>query len=140
MSEPIVDQFMTRVPYTIGADEPLSLAHQMMRQHGIRHLPVVQNGKLAGIVSQRDLYFLETLADVYQDQVAVREAMSVDTYAVGPRSTLRKVAGEMATHGYGCAVVMEKGAVIGILTTVDALHALSVLLSEQHRAASDGVT
>jgi acetoin utilization protein AcuB len=70
---------------------------------------------------------------VDQDSVAVSEAMTVDTYAVGPRTTLRKVAAEMADHRYGSAVVIEKERVVGILTTVDGLRALSLLLAEQHR-------
>jgi len=87
------------------------------------------------MVSQRDLHFIETLANVDQDTVAVSEAMSVDTYAVGPRTTLRKVAAEMADHRYGSAVIIEKERVIGILTTVDGLRALSMILGEQHRQA-----
>jgi len=133
MSEPTVERFMTHCPHTIGHDQSLSVAHRLMRQHEIRHLPVLQGGKLVGMLSQRDLHFIETLANVDQDSVAVSEAMTVDTYAVGPRTTLRKVAAEMADHRYGSAVVIEKERVVGILTTVDGLRALSLILGEQHR-------
>ena len=73
------------------------------------------------------------LADHQIRHLAVSEAMTVDTYAVGPRTTLRKVAAEMADHRYGSAVVIEKERVVGILTTVDGLRALSLILGEQHR-------
>lgn len=132
MPEPTVEKFMTVSPHTIGRDQPLSSAHRIMREHRIRHLPVLHGGKLVGILSQRDLHFLETLANVDQETVMVSEAMSPETYTVGPRATLRKVAAEMANHRYGSAVVVDKDRVVGILTTVDALRALSLIL-EEHR-------
>jgi acetoin utilization protein AcuB len=131
MSEPTIDQFMTKGPHTIGQGQTLAAAHRMMREHSIRHLPVLEGGKLVGIVSQRDLHFLETLADVDAEEVEVSEAMSQDAFAIGPGSTVRKVAAEMADHKYGCAVVIDKGHVVGVFTTVDALKALSQLLDAQ---------
>ena|SRR5688572_6863716 len=131
MTEPSVDRFMTRGPHTIGHDQTLGAAHHVMNEHAIRHLPVLHAGKLVGVLSLRDLHFIETLEDF--DQVQVSEAMSQDVFAIGPRSSVRKVAAEMAEHKYGCAVVIDAGRVVGIFTTVDALRALSSLLDEQRR-------
>jgi acetoin utilization protein AcuB len=131
MPEPTVERFMTRAPHTINDDQSLNVAHELMRQYDIRHLPVLRGGKLVGMLSQRDLYFIESLANVAPEEVTVSEAMSTDTYAVGPKATLRKVAEEMATQRYGSVVVMTKGDVVGILTTVDAIRALSQILFER---------
>jgi acetoin utilization protein AcuB len=131
MSELTVERFMTHSPHTIGEEQPLSVAHQLMGQHGIRHLPVLHGGKLVGMLSQRDLHFIEALANVDQETVKVSEAMSTDTYVVGPRATLREVAEEMSNRRYGSVVVMDKEHVIGILTTVDGMRALSFVLSER---------
>jgi acetoin utilization protein AcuB len=136
MAAPTVERFMTHSPHTIGDEQPLSVAHRLMRQHRIRHLPVLHGGKLVGIVSQRDLHFIETLANVDPEKVTVGDAMSTDTYAIGPRTPLRKVAEEMADHRYGSAVVVANDRVIGILTTVDGMRALSTLLAEQKSQAS----
>lgn len=136
MSELTVERFMTHAPVTIGQDQPLSDAHRLMREHSVRHLPVLDKGKLVGVLSQRDLHFFETLADVDPDRIAVSEAMSTDTYAVGPRTTLRRAAAEMADNRYGSVVVMDKERVIGILTTVDGMRALSLLLSEQRKQSA----
>ena len=46
---------MTRAPLSIRPEQTLAEAHRLMRKHRIRHLPVVDRGKLVGIVSQRDL-------------------------------------------------------------------------------------
>jgi acetoin utilization protein AcuB len=133
MSEAIIEHVMTASPYTIGQEQPLSVAHEMMRTHGIRHLPVLHGGKLVGILSQRDLHFIETLKDVDPEKVRVSEAMSMETYAVGLRSTVRKVAEEMAEHRYGAAVVVDRERVVGIFTTIDGMRLLSELLSPAQR-------
>jgi acetoin utilization protein AcuB len=133
MSEATIEKFMTASPYTIGQEQPLSVAHEMMRTHAIRHLPVLHGGRLVGILSQRDLHFIETLRDVDPEKVRVSEAMSTETYAIGPRSTVRKVAAEMAEHRYGAAVVLDKERVVGIFTTVDGMRLLSEALSAPPR-------
>jgi acetoin utilization protein AcuB len=136
MSDPTVEQFMTHAPHTIGHHQTMASAHQIMREFGVRHLPVLDSGNLVGIVSQRDLLLMETLKNVDPEEVEVSEAMSQDAYAIGPRSSVRKVAAEMAEHKYGCAVVIDKDRVMGVFTTVDALRALSELLEKQRQSAS----
>ncbi len=119
-----VRDFMTPTPHSIGRDQPLSLAQERMRTYGVRHLPVLEGGKLAGILSQRDALFIETLRDVDPKQVPVEDAMSTDVYVVSPDTPLEQVAAEMAQNKYGCAVVAEGSRILGIFTTTDALRAL----------------
>lgn len=123
-----IDQFMTRSPHTIGHHQTLAAAHLMMREFRVRHLPVLDGGKLVGILSQRDLNFIETLRDVDPEDVAVVEAMTQEIFTVDVRAKLHGVATEMAKHKYGCAVVVERAQVVGVFTTTDALNALSSLL------------
>jgi acetoin utilization protein AcuB len=120
---------MTLGPHSVGVDQPLSVAHRIMREHGIRHLPVLRGGKLVGVVTQRDLYLVETLREVEASSVRVEEAMTDDAYVVAPNEPLVSVARTMADKKYGCAVVMEGTEVVGIFTAVDALHALANLLA-----------
>lgn len=115
---------MTPAPHSVGRDQPLSLAHERMRSCGVRHLPVLEGGKLAGILSQRDALLVETLRDVDPATTAVEEAMTTDVYVVAPDTPLEEVAGAMADHKYGCALVVDEDRVVGIFTTVDALRAL----------------
>ena len=126
--DPMVGEFMTEAPHSIGVDQTLSTAHAMMRAHHIRHLPVLRAGKLVGLLSQRDLYLVETLREVDPRTLMVEEAMSENAYAVTPRASLSRVAKEMAEKKYGCAVVMDEDDVVGIFTSVDALRALAALL------------
>lgn len=124
----MVQNFMTRLPHTIGQDQSLAVAHGLMRTYDLRHLPVLKDGRLVGIVSQRDLYLIESLEGVDMAQVPVGDAMITEIYTVGPRTSVRKIAAEMATHRYGCAVVMDGDAIIGIFTTTDALATLHGVL------------
>jgi acetoin utilization protein AcuB len=119
-----IRNFMTPAPHAIGRDQPLALAHERMRTFNVRHLPVLDGGKLVGILSQRDAFFVETLRDVDPAKVPVEDAMSTDVYVVPPDAPLAEVAAEMAYRKYGCAVIAEGSRIAGIFTTVDALHAL----------------
>jgi acetoin utilization protein AcuB len=118
---------MTPQPLTIGRTESLMTAHRLMGNHRVRHLPVLEHGELIGIVSQRDLYFLETIRGVDLDNDTVEDAMTTDTYVVAPDTPIRMVAKQMARPRYGCAVVLERGKVAGVFTATDALRLLSTL-------------
>jgi acetoin utilization protein AcuB len=125
-------RFMTRGPRCIERHKSLSEAHDLMRALRIRHLPVVDQGRIVGVLSERDLFFTESLRDVDPATVPVEEAMSPDPYVVSPEQPLGKVVGAMAERKYGSAVVVRDEEVIGIFTTTDALRAVS-LVSETWR-------
>src|SRR6185436_1239762 len=83
---------MTGQPHTIGRDQTLATAHRMMRENGIRHLPVLEHGDIVGIVTQRDLYFIETIVGVDIDEDVVSDAMTQDSYVVEPDVSVAEVA------------------------------------------------
>lgn len=128
-----IEKFMTRSVHTIGTKAPLAEAHRMMNEHGIRHLPVLEGGRLVGMLSQRDLHLVETLKDVDPQEVQVEEAMSQDCYTAEPEASLAAVAREMAQHKYGSAVILRGAEVLGIFTTTDALRALDMALTAQQQ-------
>jgi len=125
---PTIQKYMTTSPHSIGVDQPLTHAHQMMREHHIRHLPVLSGGQLVGMLTDRDLRFIETLKDVDPTQVKVEEAMSSEVYSVSPDAPLDEVVQQMAQHKYGSAVIMQNHKVVGIFTTVDVCKAFAELL------------
>lgn len=133
-SIPPIQQHMTASPHSIGFDQTLGTAHAMMREHHIRHLPVLAGGRLVGIVTERDLHLVETMAGVDPHKVKVDEAMSSNVYAVPPDAPLDEVAREMAERRYGSVVVMDRDRVVGIFTSVDAARTLAELLQTRLRA------
>ncbi len=137
MARHTVHEFMSIAPVVVSSDRTLAEAHRLMRERNIRHLPVVDHGKLVGVVSQRDLYLLETLKGVDPGTETVREAMAPDPYAVPPDAPLEKVAEAMAESKYGSAVVVDRGSVIGLFTTVDALRALAAVVGRRRARGGD---
>ena len=122
---PAIAEFMTPSPHSIGRDQSLAAAHRLMREHRIRHLPVLDGGKLVGVISDRDLHLAETLKDVDAERVPVEDAMSPTPYAVPPTAPLAEVAREMAGQKIGSSVVMEGKKIVGVFTVTDALRALA---------------
>jgi acetoin utilization protein AcuB len=125
---PTVQKYMTTSPHTIGSDQTLAAAHGFLREHDIRHLPVLRGGELVGMLTERDLALIESLKDVDPRQVLVEDAMTVGTYTVSPESPLDEVVSEMASKKYGSAIVVQNGKVVGIFTTTDVCTALAELL------------
>jgi acetoin utilization protein AcuB len=123
--ETTIAEWMTKSPHLIGAEQSMQAAHELMRLHAIRHLPVLHGGKLVGMLSQRDLHLVESLPGVDPKKVRVEEAMSQEVYAVPPTTPLREVVRTMAERKLGSAVVLEGRTVIGVFTTVDALALLA---------------
>jgi acetoin utilization protein AcuB len=100
-----------------------------MRETGARHLPVVEQSRLVGIVSERDvLSYLETRTDLDPTHLLVKAVMQTDVYSVDRATPLDVVAERMADQKYGSAVVWNGGEVVGIFTTIDANRALVKLI------------
>lgn len=126
---PPISKYMTALPHTIGVDQPLIKAEQMMSEFRVRHLPVLDGGKLVGIISDRDVRLVETFSDVDPQKVTVEEAYTPDPYITNPNAKLNEVCAEMASHKYGCALVVDNHKLVGIFTWIDGLQALNELLS-----------
>lgn len=125
---PPVRKFMTAAPHTIGVDQTMAHAHEVMRKFRIRHLPVLSAERLVGVLSDGDLHLVETLRDVDPEKVKVEEAMTDQVYTVHPDAPLDEVVKEMARHKYGSAVVMDNRKVVGVFTTIDACQAFAEML------------
>lgn len=128
-SVPAISKYMTTLPHTIGSDQSLAKAEKMMSELRVRHLPVLNAGKLVGILSDRDIRLVETFRDVDPEKVSVDEAFTPDPYITSPTASLAEVCAEMAAHKYGCALVCDNKKLVGIFTWVDALSAMNELLS-----------
>lgn len=103
----------------------------MMREHHIRHLPVLHGGKLVGMLTERDVALISSMQGASEKITTVEDAMSSDVYAVTPDAPLDEVASEMAEKKYGSTVVLQNSKIVGIFTTTDVCRALSELLHER---------
>ena len=81
---PVVREYMTLAPHTIARNQSLATARKVMREHKVRHLPVLDGGRIVGVVSERDLLLVEALPGVNPTDVRVEEAMVQDVFTVSP--------------------------------------------------------
>src|SRR5262245_8402474 len=104
MSERTVRDVMSRELHTVGPNDKLSTASDVMRLGRIRHMPVVDDGELVGVVSQRDLFhnaLLKSLgyggngARKLQDMCLVKEAMATTLWTTSPTTLLSEAAALM---------------------------------------------
>ena len=128
-----VRRYMTKSPLTIDRHLPLKAAEKMMLEHHIRHLPVLDGEKLAGMVALPELSFLAALRGLDPEHLPVGEIATRAPYAVAPEADLYQVVEYFLEHKESAAVVLEEGKVVGVLTLIDALRALMDLLAESRR-------
>lgn len=128
MLMPPISRYVTRHPIVVAPSDRMIHAHDLMRSHAVRHLPVVDAGKLVGLVTDRDLRLVESAAGVNPNEVPVREAMIAPPITVRPADPLDEVVARMLAAKANAVVVVDDVGVEGIFTTVDALAALYAIL------------
>ena len=137
-----VAEIMTREPYTLGPDNTLADARQMMAEHHIRHIPVLTpDGSLIGVVSQRDVLAAEDSTVLNEEggegsrdqYVAVSSIMTAPVQTVEEQASLRGTAMHLQKNRLGCLPVLNDGALIGIITDSDFV-TIAINLMEQLEA------
>lgn len=115
----IVGNRMTKEPITIGPDDLLIRASHKMQAGGFRRLPVVSDGKLVGIVTERDLRQHRG----YLEHTKINGVMTENPVTVVPATTLEEAAQILLERQIGGLPVVADGRLIGIITTSDILNA-----------------
>jgi len=118
-----ISKWMTPSPWTLDEGAHVEQAVEIFRTMHIRHLPILREGRLAGVLSERDTFVASQFAQTRG--LAVGILMAPDPVIVGPDATLAFVAEKLWTTREGAAVVVEGGKVLGVFTAVDALRALA---------------
>ena len=124
-----IRRYMTESPACIASHRTLADAWSLMQTSHVRHLPVLEGGVVAGMISQRDLGLLEANRPEKLSDLTVEEAMSGEPYIVGPDAPLQSVIGTMHAHKIGSAIVVDQGKVLGVFTTTDAIALLQEVLA-----------
>ncbi|MCC6806564.1 MAG: CBS domain-containing protein [Deltaproteobacteria bacterium] len=121
---PPIEKYMSTSPVTVEPSTTLPRAKQLLQEHGIRHLPVVERDVLVGLVSASDLRAIEGLAGVKPEDVRIKDVMREKPFTCRPDSPLDATVNEMVSHKWGSAVVLHNQRVVGIFTSIDAMRAL----------------
>ncbi|HUG38835.1 MAG TPA: CBS and ACT domain-containing protein [Longimicrobiales bacterium] len=123
---------MTRDVVTVEPATPLQDALTRARSHGIRHLPVLDGGRLAGVVTDKDLRLALRTEGTPAD-AAVRDVMTVPAITTSPDTPVESAAQLLIRHHIGCLPVVEDDALVGILTESDLLRAFVELMVGRER-------
>jgi acetoin utilization protein AcuB len=139
-----VRDWMTTSPITIDANATIVQAVHLLNEKNVRRLPVMQDGKLVGLVTERMLLTFSpgksTSLDTWEvhyllAKTPVTAAMNPKPHTVTPETDLADCARILNDRKLnGITVVNEKGELVGILTTTNALEAL-IWFSQQARDA-----
>lgn len=130
---------MQRFPQTVRPDDKLTIARDIMLWGQFRHLPVLDQGKLVGVLSERDIAAHqartgESLASSPDDTVAM--AMQREPHTAHPDDSITEAAARMASEKVGCLPILDRGELVGLVTTTD------ILAAEVRKSMSskDGLT
>ncbi|MEZ4872774.1 MAG: CBS domain-containing protein [Bdellovibrionales bacterium] len=124
-----IKQRMSRYPFISEMNMSVSNAIELMHNCKIRHLPVIANDLIIGVVSERDL--IGAMGRDGSGKSTVADCMTKNPYTVDPTTPLEVVVSHMARCKIGCALISNpKHQILGIFTTTDALILLAELLGE----------
>jgi acetoin utilization protein AcuB len=129
----LVKDSMTREVVTLSPQTTAGEALALCRERRIRHLPVLDDGRLVGIVSDRDLRSATpALGDPARAEalgrILVRDVMAREVATIRPDDPIEEAANAMREKKIGCLPVVEDGALLGIVTSSDVMEALVYLM------------
>lgn len=126
-----VKDWMAIDPVVLSPDDTVQHARTLLRDRGIRHLPVVGEGKLIGIISDRDvsiddrslrrLEALERIGEAVGEGKPVEAIMSTSVHTIGPEASVGDAARLMLSRRISALPVVEDRNLVGIITTTDCL-------------------
>ena len=132
-----VSEIMTRKIVTVALDDDLAAVRSLFDQHGFHHVMVMEEGRLAGVISDRDLLrhlspFIGRMSERSQDlhtlQVRVHQVMTRKLTTVTANITIEEAAKIMLAENVSCLpVVSSDGQPVGIVTWRDLLQVLQTL-------------
>jgi len=123
---------MTNCPHRIGTESSLDEALESMQLKGIRHLPVVEDGELLGVLSERDIVLTLAVCKEKGFCPLLTDLCQNEPYLVNRDDELSSVASEMAEKKLDYALVADaEGSVVGIFTTTDALRMVALMADER---------
>lgn len=129
-----VNDLMTVDPITINPDTPLGRIIALMRKEGCRQLPVIENGKLIGLVTDRDVRLIlnsplvlqeHWQEEAFMDTMVAEGFMTLNPITVSPDTPAYKAAEMLSIYKFGALPVVEGETLVGIITVTDFLDHVS---------------
>jgi acetoin utilization protein AcuB len=128
-----VKKRMTTKVVTIGKETTITDAINLMKEHSIRHLPVVEEGELIGWVTESDIRgaYLASLIE----QVSIDDIMIRDPITISPEANLEEAAELLYRHGIGGLPVVDNSKLVGVITVADIMAAFIEVMGILHESS-----
>ena len=138
---PSLKSVMTPFPWFIHIEDRLGRAAEVMAERDIRHLPVTQDGRLVGVLAERDLQLVmgSVASPEQRAGLTVRDACVLDAYVVETSEPLDRVLLTMARRHIGSALVVKNGKLAGIFTVTDACRCFAEFLESRFPEIGDDI-
>jgi acetoin utilization protein AcuB len=136
-----VSDWMTKKVFTVGIDDFLSDALAIMKEKGFKHIPVVKNGVLKGIISDRDIKEYSpskaTSLDIYElhyllANTKIKDIVKSKVLTTSPDTPIEEAAMIMLDQNIGCLPVLKDTALVGIISDKDIFRALVDITGIRH--------
>jgi CBS domain-containing protein len=134
-----VELIMTRAPHTIEANRSVGAVLSIMREYGISHIPVMEAGKLVGMVTIQDILEnifwpqrRQTTGDIAGEKIetlgiAVKGIMHSPVITADPKTSLRQAEKTMQDHDIAALAIIANDRLVGIVTKLDFLEPIAAL-------------
>jgi CBS domain-containing protein len=125
-----VKEIMMGSPVTLGPEDTLDLVNDVISLGRIRHIPVLDDGKLVGIITERDLMggavpaifgLKQKSKSALLKTYRIKEFMKKKVVTVKPDTPIKDAARLMVEKKVGCVPVLSEGSLVGLVTTTDIL-------------------
>lgn len=142
-----VSELMATDVVTVGRNDDLRLVDDIMSERHIRHIPVVEDGAVVGLVSQRDVFkarmsstmgYGEKGQRVFLHTVPVKEIMAHPVVTIAPETPVTEAVDLIMAQGIGCLPVLQDHQLIGIITKANLLQHLRTLSAAWREQGTDG--
>lgn len=136
-----VSHWMTRMVFTVSLDDSISDVISLMKEKGIKHIPVLKDEKLKGIISDRDIKEYTpskaTTLDIFElhyllAKTKVKEIMRNKVITTTPNTPIEEAAMVMHDQNVGCLPVLENGRLVGIISDRDIYRVLIDITGVRH--------
>lgn len=131
-----IDELMTSNPITLNGEDSIEDARAIMTEKDIRHIPVTDNNKLIGLVSQRDILKATLPGTTDGTTISLADIMIRDVSVIRKSDSVRQAAIFLQSHKYGCLPVVSDDQLVGIITDSDFI-SIAINLLEQVEIAED---
>jgi len=123
-----IQQYMTWMPHAVDAGQSIAGALGRMQTLSVGHLPVMERGRVVGMLTERELAQVSTAVGFDAQWVPVADVMRPDVCCVGMDAPLFDAVRDMAQRHSDCCAVVEGDRLVGILTSTDVLAVLARML------------